>query len=153
MNTLSTNFRGFDPFFIGFDRMFNQLEKVDSWSNKSSPGFPPYDLVQNGDNYHINMAVAGFSEDDLSVELKESALTISGEIKDDDKVKYLHKGIAARKFKREFTLAETVEVKNVKLANGVLTIDLENVIPEDKKPKKFAINSGGIDTKKTLLTE
>lgn len=160
MTSLSTYIRSTDPFFIGFNNLWSELERVNDRAVPNT-GFPPYDIKRDKDNYQINMALAGFTEDDLSVELKDNTLTIEGnkesgnpdakEMADN----YIYKGIANRKFKRAFTLAETVEVKDVKLAHGVLTVDLENIIPEEQKPKKFKINSGGIvdKVKKTLLTE
>ena len=160
MTSLSTFIRSTDPFFIGFNNLWSELERVNDRSMTNS-SFPPYDIKRDKDSYQINMALAGFTEDDLSVELKDNTLTIEGnkesgnpdakEVADN----YIYKGIANRKFKRAFTLADTVEVKDVKLAHGVLTVDLENIIPEEQKPKKFKINSGGIvdKVKKTLLTE
>tara|TARA_Y100001963_G_C6784529_1_gene451866 strand:- start:26 stop:478 length:453 start_codon:yes stop_codon:yes gene_type:complete len=145
MNTLSTltNFSTYDPFFVGFDRIFDQLQRQTSGQ---STGYPPYDIIRDGEKYTINIAVAGFSEDDVEVLLKDGELTISGKIESKDSYnpkEVLHQGIAGRKFRRSFTLAETVEVKDVSLKNGILSILLENVIPEDKKPKKFAINKNG----------
>ena len=142
MTNLSTYIRTMDPFFVGFDRLWDQLERNNSIYSTAA-NYPPYDIIRDGNKYTINLAVAGFSEDDVSVELKDSSLTISGESKSEDKPDYLHRGIASRKFHRQFTLAETVEVTDVKLENGVLSVYLENIIPDEKKPKKFAINKGG----------
>ena len=162
MTNLSTYIRSYDPFLVGFDRIFNQFNQLETYNTSyTSSGYPPYDIVRNEENYTINLACAGFTEEDLSVELKEGSLSISGEIKDKetDVSNYLHKGIGTRKFKRSFTLAETVEVRNVSLNNGVLSVEMENVLPEHKRPKKFAINTGdSVLTKvgkktKQLLTE
>ena len=142
MTNLSTYIRTMDPFFVGFDRLWDQIERNNSIYSTPA-NYPPYDIIRDGDKYTINLAVAGFSEDDVSVELKDSSLTISGESKSEDKPDYLHRGIASRKFHRQFTLAETVEVTDVKLENGVLSVYLENIIPDEQKPKKFAINKGG----------
>ena len=148
MNTLSTlaNFNTYDPFFVGFDRIFDQLQRQTSIHNGQSTGYPPYDIIRDDEKYTINIAVAGFSEDDVEVLLKDGELTISGKIESKDSYnpkEVLHQGIAGRKFRRSFTLAETVEVRDVSLKNGILSILLENVIPEDKQLKKFAINKGG----------
>ena len=143
MTNLSTYIRTMDPWFIGFDRIWDQLERNNSTYTTTPSNYPPYDIIRNEEQYTINLAVAGFSEDDVKVELKDSTLTIQGESKNSEKPDYLHRGIASRKFHRQFTLAETVEVKDVKLENGVLSVHLENIIPDEKKPKKFAINKGG----------
>lgn len=139
---------------IGLDSLFNRLE-IASQAN-SSNSYPPYNIRKTDDeHFTIEIAVAGFGKDDLKVELKEHTLFIEGnkDNKDDDK-SFLHKGISSRFFKRSFALAEDVEVVNVDLDNGILLIDLERIIPEEKKPKIFDIG-GKIakKAKKSLLSE
>jgi len=139
--TISNHFGNMFPHFIGFDRLFDELDRVNV---NQKPSYPPHNIVKTGeDTYVIQLAVAGFSEDNLDIELKEHVLTISGEIKGDDPEGYefLHKGISARKFKRTFTLNEMVEVTGSDLTNGVLTIGLERIVPEEKKARKIEIGS------------
>jgi len=142
MNNLSTYIRfkeAYDPFLVGFDRIFDQFDQMETIN--TSGGYPPYDIVRDGESYTINLACAGFTEEDLSVELNDGRLAISGEIKEKGSSDYIHKGIGTRKFVKSFTLAETVEVKDVSLNHGVLSVVMENVLPEHKRPRKFAINS------------
>ena len=124
---------------IGFDSMFNRLEKL----NDKPSGYPPHNVVKHDDNqFEIAIAVAGFNEKDLFVEQKENIITIASKDVDlNGNKEYLHKGIATRKFNKTFTLGEFVEVQEVSLVDGILSVYLEKNIPEEKKPKTFAINS------------
>jgi|TARA_B110000908_G_C10007976_1_gene337220 molecular chaperone IbpA len=126
-----------DPFFIGFDRMIDRM-------SRSTPGqqsYPPYNIIRTGDEtYELQLAIAGFKYDDLDITLKEGMLSIEGKQDSDDERKYLHKGISARSFKRTFTLMETIKVDNASLVDGILTVFLENIIPEEKKAQKIKIN-------------
>ena len=124
---------------IGFDSMFNRLEKL----NTQQSGYPPHNVVKHEDDrFEIAIAVAGFNEKDLFVEQNENILTIASKDVDlNGNKEYLHKGIATRKFKKAFTLGEYVEVQEVALVDGILSVYLEKNIPEEKKPKTFAINS------------
>lgn len=125
---------------IGFDRMFEELNRT--FANSKSDNYPPYNVIQLDDtHYVVEVAVAGFSEDELNVELKDGVLSVSGEKtkSEGDSAEYLHKGISARSFLRRFTLAENVEVRAATVKNGVLSVALEHVVPEEKKPKKIAI--------------
>ena len=127
-----------DPMFIGFDKFLNNLNKTSITSNQTN--YPPYNLVKTEENwYQLQIAIAGFTHDDLSVELKEGVLCIKGEKSAEDTHNYLHKGISARSFTRSFTLADTIVVRAADLNDGILTIELENVIPEEKKPRKIEI--------------
>ena len=138
-----------DPFFIGFDSILNKLNHIEK-SNVTN--YPPYNLIKTGeDTYLIELAVAGFDEEDFDIELHDGVLTIKAEVgESDNATNYLHKGIAARSFIRKFTLADTVEVDGVSLHQGMLTVKLRNVIPEEKKPKKILI---GKRTEPEFLTE
>lgn len=134
-----------DPFFIGFDRVLDRMhQQIPGQSN-----YPPYNIVKvNDDNYHIEIAVAGFTRDELDVELKEGVLSVEGKKKRLGELaegSYLHRGISARQFRRTFTLSDTIVVRGAEFLDGILTIELENVIPEEKKPRKIAI--GGEDKK------
>jgi molecular chaperone IbpA len=139
-----------DPLFIGFDSIFNKLNQI---SKAEASNYPPYNLIKTGeDTYVIELAVAGFDEKDFDIELHNGVLTIKAEVSDAGGVvpNYLHKGIAARSFVRKFTLADTVEVDGVSLHQGMLSVKLVNVVPEEKKPKKILI---GRRTEPELLTE
>lgn len=138
-----------DPFFIGFDSIFNKLNQLEK---ANVTNYPPYNLIKTGeDTYLIELAVAGFDEDDFDIELHDGVLTVRAEVAEvDSSTNYLHKGIAARSFVRKFTLADTIEVDGVSLHQGMLTIRLNNVIPEEKKPKKILI---GKQPERELLTE
>jgi molecular chaperone IbpA len=132
---------------IGFDSMFDRLEKLQS----QQEGYPPHNVVKHGeDNYEIALAVAGFNEDNLTVEQEKNVLTIaSKDVGENDSAEYIHRGIATRKFKKTFTLGEYIEVDSVSLVNGILSIYLVKNIPEEKKPKTFSIGA----TKKEFLSE
>jgi molecular chaperone IbpA len=125
---------------VGFDRLFNMLDGFDA----STPGYPPYNIERTGENdYRISVAVAGFGEDELSIETKENTLTIKGEKTADEQKnsnEVLYQGIAARAFERVFQLADHVQVKGAALENGLLHVDLVREIPEAKKPRQIAIN-------------
>lgn len=128
---------------VGFEDTVKQLDSI-SRSTAKSFGYPPYNIMKVDDNkYVIEVAVAGFSKQDLTVELKENSLVISGNISANTPTyDYLYKGIADRAFTRNFNLADSVEIQNTQLMNGMLKVFLENVIPEHKKPRKFDIEEG-----------
>lgn len=132
---------------IGFEPIIKKLAEMTEAMPKI-PTYPPYNIKQIDENkYVIEMAVAGFGRQDIELELQDGKLTVKGSVSSDDG-EYIYKGIADRAFTRNFTLADTVEVKNADLINGMLKIWLERFIPEDKKPKKIPINAGaeGSDT-------
>ncbi len=123
---------------VGFDRLFSMLDGFEA-----APGYPPYNIERTGENdYRITVAVAGFGENELSVEAKENTLTIQGEklVKQDNSGEVLYQGIAGRAFERQFQLADYVQVKGASLENGLLHVDLVREIPEAKKPRQIAIN-------------
>jgi molecular chaperone IbpA len=132
----------FSPLFrstVGFDRLFDLM---DSYAEQSN-GYPPYNIERSDDtHYRITLAVAGFGEKDLNIEVKEGVLTVTGQKEpvEGDNRSYLYQGIAGRAFERRFQLADHVEVRAAKLENGLLHIDLERLIPEEKKPRRIAIN-------------
>jgi molecular chaperone IbpA len=128
-------------FGIGFDSMIDELMRMNA--TQTNTNYPPYNIVKESeDRFAIEVAVAGFSEGEVSIELENRVLTITGnKIHDLDNPKeYLHRGISNRNFVREFSLAEHVEVKSAINENGILSIGLERIIPEEHKPKKIAIN-------------
>ena len=125
---------------VGFDRLFSLLDNVTQPEN--TPSYPPYNIERTGeDSYRITMAVAGFAEEDLSIEAKQNSLTVTAERNEEEKNdnEVLFRGIAARAFERRFQLADHVEVKNASLENGLLHIDLIREIPEAMKPRKISI--------------
>jgi molecular chaperone IbpA len=138
---------------VGFDRLFSMLDQVAGFDS-STPGYPPYNIERTGENaYRISVAVAGFSEPELSIEVKENALTIRGEKQqkaEEAKGEVLYQGIAARAFERVFQLADFVQVKGASLENGLLHVDLVREIPEAKKPRSIPISGNGkvIEAKK-----
>jgi len=126
---------------IGFDRLFNELDR--QFANSKSGGYPPYNIAQiNEDEFMISLAVAGFGMDNLDVIKDGNTLRIEGTSpKGDEEVNYLHKGIAERNFRREFTLADHVEVENATLDLGMLNVHLKREVPEELLPKSIKINS------------
>lgn len=136
----------FTPFYrsaIGFDRLFQMLDQASGFDSEGS--YPPYNIEKTGENaYRITLAVAGFNDDELKVEVKEQTLTISGTKSADAKDKtYVHRGIAARSFERRFQLADHVDVTGADNQNGLLHVDLVRNVPERMKPRSIAISSQG----------
>lgn len=127
---------------IGFDQIADIMDRVLT-SEVSQPSYPPYNIEKtDADTYRISLAVAGFAEDDLSVEVKENFLVVAGKKAADDKERtYLHRGIATRAFERRFALADHVRVTGASLENGMLHIDLKREVPEALKPRRIAITS------------
>jgi molecular chaperone IbpA len=128
---------------IGFDRLASLFDSMGTLDG-DVPAYPPYNIERLGEaEYRITMAVAGFSADDLNIEMKENGLTIQGEHKDDGKDReFLHRGIATRAFERRFQLADHVEVKGARFENGLLHVDLVREIPEAMKPRTIKITNG-----------
>jgi molecular chaperone IbpA len=125
---------------IGFDSLFEQLNR--SFVNSKTDGnYPPHNVVKLDDtHYVIELAVAGFAESEIDVEIKDNVLTVKGEKqKKEDEVEYLHKGISTRNFVRTFPLAEHIEVRGATVKNGILAIALEQIVPDEAKPKKIQI--------------
>ena len=136
----------FSPLFrttVGFDRMANLMGSL---ANEPTNSFPPYNIEATDEyNYRITMAVAGFGENDIELTTQDSQLLVSGRINRDDAEdvrSFLHRGIAERAFERRFNLAEHVVVKDARLENGLLHIDLVREVPEEKRPRKIAIAGG-----------
>ncbi len=143
--------RGFDfsPLYrstVGFDRLANLLETVTQY-DAATHSYPPYNIEQVSENdYRISMAVAGFGESELSIEVKEGVLTITGkragvESKEEPKSQFLYQGIAGRSFERRFQLADQMEVRGARLEHGLLHVDVVRVIPEAKRARKIAISA------------
>ena len=126
---------------IGFDRIFDQIER--EFANSKPQGYPPYNIAQiDEDEYMISLAVAGFGMDNLDITKDKNILRVEGTSpKGDENVNYLHKGIGGRNFRREFTLADHVEVEGATLELGMLNIHLKRIVPEELQPKKIAITA------------
>jgi molecular chaperone IbpA len=142
----------FSPLYrstVGFDRLFTMLDSLAQ--PESAQTYPPYNIERTGeDAYRITMAVAGFGENEISIEAHRNVLTVKGEKVEDEKegAELLYRGIAGRAFERRFQLADHVEVTGANLKNGLLHIDLKRNIPEEMKPRKIAISSvSGKDAK------
>ena len=133
------------PVTVGFDNMFDHFERMfeDDYTFSTYSNFPPYNIVKTGDfTYDVELALAGFSKDDITVDYADNVLSVKsvkkeGENKDADGV--LHRGISKRQFSKTFTIADDVEVKGAELKDGLLKISMERIIPEGKKPRSIAI--------------
>lgn len=127
-----------DPFFIGFNREMERLANVQLASRQTN--YPPYDLLKlDDDTYKLSIAVAGFSKDDIEVSVDNGTLIVKGELTDVIDAEVVHKGIAGRKFTRTFALGEFMEVTGAEMKDGMLNIDIDRIVPEEKKPKQIAI--------------
>ena len=150
-------FKDFEKFFVGFDDHISHLNELANAVSRNSTGYPPYNITKTGDlSYAIQLAVAGFEEKDIEIEYAENKLTVKGNIlANSEAQEIIHQGIANRDFTRTFALNEDVEVCGTELRNGLLTVALERIVPEHKKPKKISI--GTVPTikarNKELLTE
>ncbi len=141
----------FSPLFrysVGFDRIGRMLCSASECAGQA-PGYPPYNIeTVDQDAYRIIMAVAGFRDQDLDIQIKENALSVTGDVTDGEGVagKFLHRGIAARSFTQRFDLADHVKVSGANLDNGLLTINLVRELPEALQPRRIAINKGPAET-------
>ena len=137
------NLNQLTPYAVGFDRVFDQLNTY-ARNNATSTGFPPYNIRKGGDyTYAIEMALAGFSKNDIEIEVAEGLLTVRS-VKENDETNEeydskIYRGISYRKFNRKFTLADDIVVNDASLENGMLEITLERIVPDAKKPRKIAI--------------
>ncbi len=137
MNRVTTlTLPDFHKTLLGFDRL------VEDFQSFNNAGYPPYNVEKSGDDkYQITIALAGFVREDLTIDVQEGTLTVSGEKAEaeTDEIEYLHRGIANRSFTRNWALAEYVEVVEAKMENGMLYVSLERIVPEEKKPKTIKI--------------
>jgi molecular chaperone IbpA len=140
--------------FVGFDHLFNELEHVARHANDH---YPPHNIIRTGDtDYLIELAVAGFTRDELNIEVKDRTLVVTGEHQSKGR-EYIHRGISTKKFKRTFRLSEHVHVNGADLQDGVLSVELKYIVPEELRPRKIEIGhyeelTNDTDTKE-LLTE
>lgn len=136
------DFSSFSRSSVGFEPLFNLINEAQKRFDEEG-GFPPYDIVRKDESsYLIRLAIAGFSQDELNITAKQNLLTVSGQRKADERRQYLHEGISARSFQRQFSLADHVEVRGASYENGILEIELHQEIPEAAKPRRIAINGG-----------
>jgi molecular chaperone IbpA len=144
--------KDFDKFFVGFDDQFTRLQKMHDDLTKNIPNYPPYNIKKIDDtHYVIEMAVAGFGQNEIDIEIDGDKLVVKGNVTSTEpEDNFLFKGIAARAFTRAFALNDQVEVKDAELFNGMLKIALERMIPQEKKPTKVPVKAG---KSKQLLQE
>ena len=127
-----------DPFFIGFNRELSRFNHVHNAATRQS--YPPYDLIKvDEDTYKLSVAVAGFTKDDVKVTVEDGTLIVKGEVTAETEGEAIHKGIATRKFTRTFALGEYMEVTGAEMRDGMLHINIDRIIPDEKKPKEIAI--------------
>ena len=146
-------FKDFDKFFVGFDDQLVKMQKLHDDITKNIPNYPPYNIKKIDDTtYVIEIAVAGFGQQDIEIEIDGGKLVVKGNIesKEQDSSTTLFQGIANRAFTRSFALNDTIEVKNAELFNGMLKIALEKLVPEEKKPKKVPVKTR---SEKTFLQD
>ena len=137
--SLFENINQLTPYAVGFDRVFDNLTRYVE-HNSTSTGFPPYNIRKGGDyNFVIEMAWAGFSKDDIEIEVAEGLLTVRSIKESDENDNPQYRGISYRKFNRKFTLADDIVVNDASLENGMLEVNLERIVPDAKKPHKITI--------------
>ena len=133
------------PFSVGFDSIFEEFDRMLETTERSNSNYPPDNIHKlNDNNYKIEVALAGYTKDDIELELKENTLTVRNKSKEkvinEESNNIIHKGISTRQFSRSFTISEDIKVRNAELKNGLLNIDLERIIPDDKKSRLIEIN-------------
>ena len=139
--------------FIGFEPILNELERIHS-AGRSQDNYPPHNVVKiDSEHFIIELAVAGFTTEDISIEVKDSILLVKGNNSVQDDRKYAHKGISSRKFEKSFRLSEFVVIDGADLVNGILVVNARVEVPEERRPRKIEIGSAGTLTKKGLLNE
>ena len=140
---------------VGFDSLIQRLFEASDVGEKGNSNYPPYNLSRDGETYILEMALAGFHQDQLEVKYEEGVLTVGttkGWEQDLDEDKYIHRGIAARTFTRKFTLSDDVVVKGADFKNGLLIITMERIVPDEKKARNIPIGES-VKTEKVFLSE
>ena len=133
------NFGKSFPFAIGFDRTLQLLERANQSPTNTS--YPPYNIVKHdAENFSIELALAGFDKKDITISKEKEVLNIEGKQKEGETLEYVHRGLASRSFKRTFTLADDIIVKGADMKNGILSVSLERIIPEEDKPQEIKIS-------------
>jgi molecular chaperone IbpA len=157
--TFGPAFKDMDKFLVGFDDQFSRIAKMHDDMTKNIPNYPPYNIKKTGDNtYVVEVAVAGFSKQDIEIELNDGKMLIKGNVQSNEaEENFLFKGIANRAFTRSFALDDQIEVQTAEMFNGMLKVFLERIIPEHRKPKKIEVKDTSEakpkKTKPQLLTE
>ena len=137
--SLWDNFNQLTPYAVGFDRIFDNLSRYTA-DNVQSTGFPPYNIRKEGDyNYVIELALAGFGKEDIEVEVADGTLSVRSVKENSEDESTVYRGISSRRFERKFTMADDIVVNGAKLENGMLTVELERVVPEEKKPRLISV--------------
>ena len=140
ITALASSFDRLLPTALGFENAFAALDNAAHLLTASQTAFPPVNIVKTGDyTFNVELAVAGYKQDEIEITAEKNSLKVTGKKSDEDTREYLVKGIAGRKFARQFVLSDTVVVRDANLADGILSIELENVIPEEQKPRKITI--------------
>jgi len=139
--------------FIGFEPILNELERIHT-AGRAQDNYPPHNVVKVDDEHFIiELAVAGFSEEDISVEVKDGILLVKGVKSEDDEREYAHKGISSRKFEKNFRLSEFVVIDGADLVNGILVVNARVEVPEERRPRKIHLGSAGASKKKEFIQE
>ena len=139
--------------FIGFEPILNELERIHT-AGRAQDNYPPHNVVKiDSENFIIELAVAGFTEDDISIEVKDGILLVKGEHQADDEREYAHKGISSRRFEKSFRLCEFVVIDGADLVNGILVVNARVEVPEERRPRKIEIGSTGTSTKKEFIQD
>lgn len=143
------------PTTLGFERFFDEVERMlDGDYKQPTQSFPPHNIIKLDENrYVVELAVAGFSKEEIDIQIADGILTIKGEKNGKEDVQYLHRGIGTRSFTKTLTVADTIEVKGAEFKDGILRIGLENIIPDHKKPRKIEIGAELKEFKPQLLQE
>ena len=133
------------PFSVGFDSIFDEFDRMLDSTERYNTNYPPYNIRKvSENNFKIEVALAGYSKEDIEIELKDSTLTVRNKQKEkvvnDDANGVIHKGISTRQFERAFTISEDIKIQNAELKNGLLNIDLERIIPDEKKARLISIS-------------
>ena len=137
--SLLDNFNQLTPYAVGFDRIFDNFSRYTS-DNMQSTGFPPYNIRKEGDyNYVIELALAGFGKEDIEVEVADGTLSVRSVKENSEDESTVYRGISSRRFERKFTMADDIVVNGAKLENGMLTVELERVVPEEKTPRLIKV--------------
>lgn len=155
MDTMNRFFNSIEGSFVGYDNAFRHLENAAySYPSQRSSGYPPYNILKDGDDVRIEIAVAGFDEDEINIYYENGELRVTGEKKETEERKdFLFKGIANRAFERRFTLADTVIIDGASLENGILKVHMHNELPENKRARTIEIGQEPTKTKEKLLQE
>jgi len=141
MNTRSLDLVPIQRFAVGYDRLFNDIDRLYS-NSAANQTYPPYNIIKEDENHFlIEIAAAGFKDEDLEVTVDQGQLVVQCSSSSEDEKNYVHRGIAMRNFTRTFRLADHIEVVGAMLANGLLTIKLERIVPEELKPRRIEIKS------------